>query len=69
MTKSKRWPNRAEWARLDSICLARKGRGALLAELERVTDPGVLRSMTKAMEAFREIESQLTACRSEEPEK
>ena len=64
-TPCKKWPHRAEWARLDSISLARAGRQALLAELERVNDPGLLRSMARAVESFREIEAKLTACRNE----
>jgi len=82
MTKSKRWPNNAEWARMDSISLARGGRKlsreghkTLAGELERIQDVGMLRAVTRAMEAlheneeaFHEIESRLTACKSEEPE-
>ena len=64
-TKAKRWPNNAEWCRCDCITLARKGRQVLLAELERVNDPGLLRSMARAVESFREIESKLIKCRNE----
>lgn len=65
-TPPKRWPNNCENARMDCITLARKGRQALIAELERVNDPGLLRAMARATEAFREIEAKLTACKSED---
>jgi hypothetical protein len=67
-TTKKRWPNSCEWARLDSITLARKGSHALVAELERVNDPGLLRAMARAVEAFREIEAKLIACKGEQEE-
>lgn len=65
-TPSKRWPNNCENARMDCLSLARKGRQALIAELERVNDPGLLRAMARAVESFREIEAKLIACRGED---
>lgn len=67
-TPRKKWPHSAEWTRQDCISLARKGRQALVSELERVNEAGLLRSMARAVESFREIESRLLACKSEEPE-
>jgi len=51
---------------MDSLSLARKGRQVLMSELERVSDPGLLRSMARAVESFREIEARLLACKSED---
>lgn len=63
MTKAKRWPNRADWARMDCITLARTGRKALAGEVERIQDVGLLRAVSRAVEAFHEIESKLNECK------
>lgn len=65
-TKPRPWPNNADAIRMDCISISRKGRAVLLAELERVNDPGLLRSIARAVEAFREIEAKLIACRNED---
>ena len=62
-TPRKRWPNFAEWARMDSIALAREGRRRLLNEIERIQDLTLLREVTRAVETFREIEAKLKACK------
>jgi hypothetical protein len=58
-TPAKKWPHNADWARLDSIAAARKGRQMLSDCLEETNDPALLRRMARAIEAFREIESKL----------
>lgn len=61
MTPPKKWPENAEWARLDSITLARNGRKVLEDSLDETNNPTLLRQMAKAIGAFREIESKLLA--------
>jgi hypothetical protein len=60
-TQCKRWPNHAEWARMDALTLARQGRKALEDVLDEVNNLAQLRKMVKAIEAFREIETKLLA--------
>lgn len=64
-TPSKRWPNNAEWARMDSITLARKGRITLIELVDTISDPTILRSITKVIEIFREIETKLVEAKKE----
>ncbi len=65
-TPRKPWPHECDWARMDSITLARDGRQGLVSELERIQDVSLMRSVTKAIEAFREIEEKLKSCKSDE---
>jgi len=58
-TPPKRWPNNCEWARQDSIDLARQGRKDLLDALEVIENPAVLRRLARAIEKFVEIETKL----------
>jgi hypothetical protein len=59
-TPAKRWPTNAEWARTDAISLARRGRRALVEELDHVSDVGLLRAMARTIEVFNEIERALS---------
>lgn len=61
MTPPKKWPQNAEWARMDCITLARTGRSALVNILDETNNPALLRQMVKAIEAFRDIETKLLA--------
>jgi hypothetical protein len=58
-TPPKRWPNNAEWARLDSIHLANQGRKDLLNALDGIDNPVILRRIAKAIDTFTEIETKL----------
>jgi hypothetical protein len=60
-TKAKRWPNNADWARLDCISLARQSRRLLTETLDDVDNPELLRRMARVMEALREIEIKLNS--------
>lgn len=58
-TGRKRWPNHAEWARMDALAVAERGRRALVASAEGIDSPEILRAILRAVEAFREIENKL----------
>lgn len=64
-TPRKKWPHACEWARLDCIALARRGRAELVGMIDEVESPVVLRRLAKALDAFREIEQRLVEVKGE----
>lgn len=58
-TPAKRWPNNAEWARLDCIALSRTGRAAIMGIIDQTHDIKTVRAIVKAADCFREIEMKL----------
>lgn len=60
-TPAKPWPHNAEWCRCDCISLSRQGRTLLLESLDNINDPALLRTIIRASETFREIESKLAS--------
>ena len=65
VTIRKRWPNEAEWARMDCISLATKTRKEILDAIDRVDNPTTLKTLFRAIEALREIEEKLKEARGE----
>lgn len=60
LTDRKRWPNEADWARIDAIAMSIRARNALKLAMFHVNDPESLRNIFEAVECCREIESNLT---------
>lgn len=60
VTDRKRWPNEADWARMDAIAMAIRARNALKLAIFHISDPESLRNIFEAVECCREIESNLT---------
>ena len=52
MTKSKRWPNNAEWARLDAIAAAQKAIELLHPVRQQTTELGTLEIVRRTAEAM-----------------
>lgn len=63
-TPRKKWPHTADWARMDSITLARKGRKDLLEIVDQIDNTTVLRTIVKTIETLREIEQKLNDCKT-----
>lgn len=59
MTPQKKWPENAEWARLDSIALAQQGSNLLEEILYEVDDPEHLRRIAVAIKRFEQIKLKL----------
>jgi hypothetical protein len=58
-TPSKRWPNNAEWARMDAISAARESWKTLDQLLDELSNPNHIRKVARVMEKQREIENKL----------
>lgn len=68
-TPKKKWPHEADWARVDSIALARTGRTLLVEMVDEVNDATVLRRIVRAVDIYREIEAKLQAVGAKEVKK
>ena len=66
VTKTKRWPNNAEWARMDAIALAVQGEHILDALLDELDNVHHVRQIGRVMGLLKEIRIKLTICKNEE---
>lgn len=58
-TPPKRWPNHAEWARLDAISLAQDSLALLDELLDELEEPEQIRKVARLMNWQRKIDSTL----------
>ena len=65
MTEPKRWPNYAEWARIDSIGNAIRARNCLKLASQHIADTEALRNLMEAIDALHQIEVDLLNARGE----
>lgn len=61
MTLPKRWPYEADKVRWDCIIKTRQGTRLLLSKMEILNDPEALKTITKSIAIFHEIELNLLA--------
>ena len=62
-TPAKKWPQNAEWARMDSIALAEQGWRMLDALLDELDNVHHVRQVGRVMDNLKEIRFKLTVCR------
>lgn len=63
MTKRKKWPEEAEWARLDAIAAIRRECEALLRELNKDLPVETIRQIGRTIKNLKEAELKLIECR------
>ncbi len=62
-TPAKKWPQNADWARLDSIALAEQSWRMLDALLDELANIHHVRQVGRVMANLKEINFRLTVCR------
>lgn len=62
-TPQKKWPQNAEWARMDAIVLAEQSWRMLDALLDELDNAHLVRQLGRVMANQKEIKFKLTVCR------
>jgi hypothetical protein len=65
VTKTKKWPQNCEYARLDSIALAEQSWRLLDGLLDELDNVRHVRQVGRVMGNLKEIQFKLTVCRTE----
>jgi len=68
MTEQKRWPNVAEWARMDAISAANRAISNLTLAMPHISDSEALRFISDAKEACYQIKIALIEARGSREE-
>lgn len=69
-TPRKRWPNHAEWARMDCIALAEQGLAALVPVIEsELSAAEIVKRTARAILVMKDIRERLCSVRGENDER